>query len=52
MKTINKEQLLIFVSYMEDEISLDLLQEFIKQKARDKKLEVLQLLNLAPLMLE
>lgn len=51
MKTINKEQLQIFASYMEDEIPLSLVEEFIKAKARVKELEMLELLNLAPLSL-
>lgn len=52
MKTINKEQLLIFASYMENEIPVTVMEEFIKAKARVKESEVLELLNLAPLVLE
>lgn len=51
MKTINKEQLQIFASYMEDEIPLSVIEEFIKAKARVKELEMLELLNPAPLEL-
>ena len=52
MKTINKEQLLIFAQYMEDEIPVTVMEEFIKAKARIKELEVLELLNLVPLIVE
>lgn len=51
MKTINKEQLLIFASYMEDEIPVSVLEEFIKAKARIKEVEILELLNLMPMEL-
>ena len=51
MKTINKEQLQIFASYMEDEIPLSVIEEFIKAKARVKELEMLEFLNPAPLEL-
>lgn len=52
MKTINKEQLLIFAQYMEDEIPVTVMEEFIKAKARVKELEALELFNFAPLILE
>lgn len=55
MKTINKEQLQIFTSYMEDEISVELLQQFIDAKARVKGLEieaVMRMMNItSPLLL-
>lgn len=56
MKTINKEQLLIFASYMEDEISVELLQQFIEAKARVKESEIdetMRMMNVEqPLLLE
>ncbi len=54
MKTISKEQLEIFTSYMEDEISVDLLRQFIEAKARVKELqinEVMRMMNVAPPLL-
>lgn len=55
MKTISKEQLQIFTSYMEDEISVELLQQFIDAKARVKGLEieaVMRMMNItSPLLL-
>lgn len=50
MKTINKEQLLIFAQYMEDEIPVAVMEEFIKAKARVKKEDILELLE--PILLE
>lgn len=56
MKTISKEQLEIFTSYMEDEISVELLQQFVEAKARVKGLEIsktMRMMNvMPPLLLE
>lgn len=54
MKTISKEQLEIFTSYMEDEICVGILQQFIEAKARVKDLEieeVMKMMNIAPPLL-
>ncbi len=37
---------------MEDEIPVTVMEEFIKAKARVKELEVLELFNLAPIIVE
>jgi hypothetical protein len=37
---------------MEDEIPIAVMEEFVKVKARVKELEVMELLNLAPLLKE
>lgn len=51
MLTINKEQLIIFANYMENEIPVSLLEQFIKNKARNPKEEVLTLMGMKPLEL-
>ena len=56
MKTISKEQLEIFTSYMEDEIPVELLEQFIDAKARVKNLVILETMRIMnveqPLLLE
>jgi hypothetical protein len=52
MKTVSKEQLEIFTSYMEDEIPVDSLMAFIEAKARIKSEDTLrtkELMNLVPM---
>ena len=54
MKTVSKEQLEIFTSYMEDEIDVALLLQFIEAKARVKSLEIdrlKEMMGIAPILL-
>ena len=54
MKTVSKEQLEIFTSYMEDEIDVAVLLQFIEAKARVKSLEIdrlKEMMGIAPILL-
>lgn len=51
MLTISRESLILFATHMDDEIPLELVEQFIKNKVRDKQKEILTLMNLQPLEL-
>lgn len=51
MLTISKESLILFATYMDDEIPVEKVEQFIKNKVRDRQKEILILMNLQPLQL-
>jgi hypothetical protein len=51
MQTVNKESLIQFALRMDDEIPIEFILQFVKNKARNKNQEILKLMGIQPLLL-